>query len=206
MTRDERFALTASASAEVIKPAIFGLFIITAVYLPIFALSGVEGKDVPSDGLHRGHRADCCDGAVANLDAGGPFALLITGEVAEKKMSHARSGASLRAAARSMRSSFGLWLWLPLWCWLYCQVCSRPAWAPNSFRNWMRVTSPAARYADSGTSLTQAISMQGPLEAPNQGVSGSGGSGLKIGTAEVATGPMPPSVADIFVMLKDRKD
>ena len=30
--------------AEVIKPSLFGLFIIAAVYVPIFALSGVEGK------------------------------------------------------------------------------------------------------------------------------------------------------------------
>src|SRR3546814_14503394 len=28
----------------------------------------------------------------------------------------------------------------------------------------------------------------------------------KIGTAEIATDPMPPSVADTFIMLKDRKD
>ncbi len=28
----------------------------------------------------------------------------------------------------------------------------------------------------------------------------------KIGTADVATDPMPPSVADTFIMLKDRKD
>src|SRR3546814_15944694 len=28
----------------------------------------------------------------------------------------------------------------------------------------------------------------------------------KIGTAEVATDPMPPSVADTFIMLKDRQD
>ncbi|WP_345303641.1 efflux RND transporter permease subunit, partial [Lysobacter hankyongensis] len=44
LTRDERFELAASASAEVIKPSLFGLFIIAAVYLPIFALTGVEGK------------------------------------------------------------------------------------------------------------------------------------------------------------------
>ena len=28
----------------------------------------------------------------------------------------------------------------------------------------------------------------------------------KIGTAEIATDPMPPSVADTFIMLKDRED
>ena len=44
LSRDERFDLTASATAEVIRPSLFGLGIITAVYLPIFALTGVEGK------------------------------------------------------------------------------------------------------------------------------------------------------------------
>lgn len=38
MTRDERFETTASATAEVIRPSLFGLGIIAAVYLPIFAL------------------------------------------------------------------------------------------------------------------------------------------------------------------------
>jgi cobalt-zinc-cadmium resistance protein CzcA len=44
LTRPERFALAAEATAEVIKPSIFGVFIITVVYIPIFALTGVEGK------------------------------------------------------------------------------------------------------------------------------------------------------------------
>lgn len=44
MNLAERFEITASATAEVIRPSLFGLGIITAVYLPIFALTGVEGK------------------------------------------------------------------------------------------------------------------------------------------------------------------
>ncbi|MEL7443886.1 MAG: CusA/CzcA family heavy metal efflux RND transporter, partial [Pseudomonadota bacterium] len=40
----ERLALVYDATKEVIRPALFGVFIITAVYLPIFALTGVEGK------------------------------------------------------------------------------------------------------------------------------------------------------------------
>ncbi|MGY9104952.1 MAG: efflux RND transporter permease subunit, partial [Alphaproteobacteria bacterium] len=44
LTRDERFALTEDATAEVIKPALFGVLIITIVYFPIFALDGIEGK------------------------------------------------------------------------------------------------------------------------------------------------------------------
>ena len=44
LTKEERFNLTSEATAEVIRPSIFGVVIITIVYLPIFTLSGVEGK------------------------------------------------------------------------------------------------------------------------------------------------------------------
>ena len=44
LTRQERFDTAAQASAEVIRPSLFGIAIITIVYLPIFALQGVEGK------------------------------------------------------------------------------------------------------------------------------------------------------------------
>lgn len=40
-TRKERFDLAATASSEVIKPSLFGLFIIAVVYIPTFALTGV---------------------------------------------------------------------------------------------------------------------------------------------------------------------
>jgi len=40
----ERMELVFDATREVIRPALFGVFIITAVYLPIFALEGVEGN------------------------------------------------------------------------------------------------------------------------------------------------------------------
>jgi len=44
LSRDERFELAAVAASEVIKPSLFGLMIITVVYVPILALSGVVGK------------------------------------------------------------------------------------------------------------------------------------------------------------------
>src|SRR3546814_16451994 len=42
LNREERFKLASSASAEVIRPSLFGILIITIVYVPIFALEGVE--------------------------------------------------------------------------------------------------------------------------------------------------------------------
>ena len=41
---NQRLSIVFEATREVIRPALFGVFIITAVYLPIFALEGVEGK------------------------------------------------------------------------------------------------------------------------------------------------------------------
>ena len=40
----ERLETVRKATGEVIRPALFGVGIITAVYIPIFALTGVEGK------------------------------------------------------------------------------------------------------------------------------------------------------------------
>jgi cobalt-zinc-cadmium resistance protein CzcA len=57
-----------------------------------------------------------------------------------------------------------------------------------------------------GTGLQQAVQMQAALEARIKQLPEVERVVAKIGTAEVATDPMPPSVADTFIMLKDRKD
>jgi cobalt-zinc-cadmium resistance protein CzcA len=57
-----------------------------------------------------------------------------------------------------------------------------------------------------GTGLAQAVAMQSALESALRAVPEVETTFAKIGTAEVATDPMPPSVADGFVMLKDRAD
>ena len=44
LTREERFAIVFDGTKEVRRALIYGQLIIMAVYIPIFALSGVEGK------------------------------------------------------------------------------------------------------------------------------------------------------------------
>jgi cobalt-zinc-cadmium resistance protein CzcA len=44
LTREERDDIVSHATAEMMRPAAFGIVIIAAVYLPILALSGIEGK------------------------------------------------------------------------------------------------------------------------------------------------------------------
>ncbi|MCF7686999.1 MAG: CusA/CzcA family heavy metal efflux RND transporter [Cephaloticoccus sp.] len=55
-----------------------------------------------------------------------------------------------------------------------------------------------------GTSLTQALAMQTELEAAMLAFPEVERVFAKLGTAEVATDPMPPSVADTYIMLKPR--
>ena len=57
-----------------------------------------------------------------------------------------------------------------------------------------------------GTSLTQALGMQTSLERVVKGFPEVERIVAKLGTAEVATDPMPPSVADNFVIMKDRSE
>jgi len=57
-----------------------------------------------------------------------------------------------------------------------------------------------------GTSLTQSVEMQIRLEEALRAIPEVREVFSKIGTAEVATDPMPPNVADTFIMLKPRKE
>ncbi|WP_438823047.1 efflux RND transporter permease subunit [Novosphingobium cyanobacteriorum] len=57
-----------------------------------------------------------------------------------------------------------------------------------------------------GTSLSQSVQMQQALEARIRKFPEVKMVFAKIGTPEVATDPMPPSVADNFIMLKDRSE
>jgi cobalt-zinc-cadmium resistance protein CzcA len=57
-----------------------------------------------------------------------------------------------------------------------------------------------------GTGLEQAVRMQAQLEEVIKGFPEVDRIVAKLGTAEVATDPMPPSVADNYIMLKERAD
>ncbi|MDV5861550.1 efflux RND transporter permease subunit [Pseudomonas aeruginosa] len=205
LEREERFALAAKASAEVIKPSLFGLFIIAAVYLPIFALSGVEGKMFHPMALT----------VVIALTAAmmlsltfvpAAVALLVTGKVSEKETRIMRGVSRLYAPLlhKMIQLRIGVITVAAILVVISGVAATRlgTEFIPNLDEG--DIALHAMRIP--GTSLSQAVKMQGQLEARikefpevNEVVS-------KIGTAEVATDPMPPSVADTFIMLKDRKD
>ena len=205
MTRDERFELAATASAEVIKPSLFGLFIIAAVYLPIFALSGVEGK------MFHPMAFTVVIALTAAMALSLTFvpaavAQFVTGPVSEKETRVMRGVSRfyqpLLEKALVLRK--GVVLAAAVLTVLAGLLATRlgTEFIPNLDEG--DIALHALRIP--GTSLTQAIQMQRQLEARIKQFPEVEEVVAKIGTAEVATDPMPPSVADTFIMLKERED
>ena len=201
----ERHALAASASAEVIRPSLFGLGIIAAVYLPVFALEGVEGKMFHPMAITV---VLALTGAMILSLTFVPatIALLLRGRVAEhdnRVMHAARRGyaPALDWALRHGRWLVGGALLLVLACgWLATRLGSE--FVPSLDEG--DIALHAMRIP--GTGIEQSVTMQRALErrllqAPEVAHVFS-----RIGTAEVANDPMPPSVADTFVILHPRRD
>jgi cobalt-zinc-cadmium resistance protein CzcA len=205
LSKDERFALTASAAGEVIKPSLFGVLIITLVYVPIFALTGVEGK------MFHPMAITVVIALTAALVLSLTFvpaavALFVTGKVEETESRIMRGARRLYepalATALRLRVAFvaGAVALVVIAGFAASRMGSE--FVPNLDEG--DIAMHALRIP--GTSLSQAIRMQTALEARIKQMPEVERVVAKIGTAEVATDPMPPSVADTFIMLKDRKD
>ncbi len=199
----ERMELAASATTEVIRPSLFGLGIITAVYLPIFALSGVEGKMFHPMAITV--VLALCGAMLLSLTyVPAAIALFLRGRVQEKEtrlMQWARRGyaPALAWALRSRRAVMLGALALVAGCGLLATRLGTE-FIPGLDEGDMALH--ALRIP--GTSLDQAVKMQSTLEARIKEFAEVERVFGKLGTAEVATDPMPPSVADTFVMLKPR--
>ncbi len=199
----ERLEVVASATSQVIRPSVFGVTIILIVYVPILALTGIEGK------MFRPMAITVILALLAALILSVTFvpaavAVFLGGRIREQEswvMRRARGAYDplLEAALR------------------------RPVWVLGGAAMLLAVSLAAATRMGSefipsldegdvalhalripGTSLTQAVSMQTALERALRSVPEVETTFAKIGTAEVATDPMPPSVADGFVMMKKR--
>ena len=205
LTRDERFALTASATSEVIRPSLIGILIITIVYVPMFALTGIEGK------MFHPMAITVVMALIAALLLSLTFipaavALLVTGRVREKD-SPVMAGArflyrpALNLALRARFMTVAIAIALVAWA-AFAATRLGSEFLPNLDEG--DIALHALRIP--GTSLTQAIRMQQMLEARIRQFPEVEQVVAKIGTADVATDPMPPSVADTYVIMKDRSE
>lgn len=204
-TVNERLAIVREATREVIRPALFGVFIITAVYLPIFALTGVEGK------MYHPMAITVVIALLSAMILSVTFvpagvALLFRKPITEKPnriVSAARSGYRplLLAALRLRWSVVSAAIALVLMSgWLATRLGSE--FVPNLDEG--DIVMHALRIP--GTSLKQAVALQEKLETEIQKMPEVERVFAKIGTAEVATDAVPPSVADNFIILKPRDE
>ena len=201
----ERMTLVFEATREVIRPALFGVFIITAVYLPIFALEGVEGKMF---------RPMAITVVIALLSAmllsvtfvPATIALLFKKPVKEKHSPLIRGAEFLYRPALSLVLK-GRWLVIFAASLLvvifgYSATKLGSEFAPNLDEG--DIAMHALRIP--GTSLSQAIALQETLEDKIKQMPEVERVFAKIGTADVATDAVPPSVADNFIILKPREE
>ena len=203
LTEEERLDATASATAEVIRPSLFGLGIITAVYLPIFALTGVEGKMFHPMAITV---VLALSGAMVLSLTFVPaaIALFLRGRVQEKETRV--MGWARRAYAPVLAWALRARLVVAAGAFVLVVLCGLLAtrlgteFVPSLDEG--DIAMHAMRIP--GTSLDQAVRMQSTLEARIKQFPEVHRVFGKLGTAEVATDPMPPSVADTFVMLKPR--
>jgi len=199
----ERFELTALATAEVIRPSLFGVGIIAAVYLPVFALTGIEGKMFHPMAITV---VLALSGAMLLSLSFVPAAIALTlgGKVAEhenRAMHWARQAYAplLDGALRHARWIGAGALALVLLCGVLATRLGTE-FIPNLDEG--DIALHALRIP--GTSLEQAIAMQSTLERRIKRFPEVAHVFGKLGTAEVATDPMPPSVADTFLIMKPR--
>ncbi|AVQ09241.1 TPA: CusA/CzcA family heavy metal efflux RND transporter [Xanthomonas vasicola pv. zeae] len=200
---DERFELTAEATAEVIRPSLFGLGIITAVYLPVFALTGIEGKMFHPMAITV---VLALAGAMLLSLTFVPaaIALLLGGKVAEHENRAMRWARRVYAPLLDGALRHGRWVGIAAFATVaLCAVLATrlgSEFIPNLDEG--DIALHALRIP--GTSLEQAITMQSTLEKRIKQFPEVAHVFGKLGTAEVATDPMPPSVADTFLIMHPR--
>ncbi len=201
LTRNERFHEVFSAAKESRRPLLFGQLIIMVVYLPIFALTGVEGKMFhPMAFTVVAALLGAMILSVTFIPAA--VALLIGDKVSEKEnrlMLWARRGYAPMLDRVMLNKPLVLTV-AAVAVILSALLATRMGSEFVPSLNEGDIALHALRIP--GTSLTQAIEMQTELERTIKQFPEVERIFAKLGTAEIATDPMPPSVADNFVMLK----
>ena len=204
LTRSERFEEVFAAAKEVRRPLLFGQLIIMVVYLPIFALTGVEGKMFHPMALTV---------VIALLGAillsitfiPAAIALFMGDKVAEKEnrlMTWARH-AYAPVLEKVMHAPAVVLTAASVVVALSLLLATRMGseFAPNLNEGDFAIQ--ALRIP--GTSLTQSVEMQMQLERElTRQFPEIERVFARTGTAEIASDPMPPNISDGYIMLKSR--
>lgn len=200
----DRLRLVFEGTNEVIRPSLFGVLIITVVYIPLFSLTGVEGK------MFHPMAATVIIALLAAMVLSITFvpaavAMFLGGKISEREspiirisksiyrpiIQYALKARWLVIAIAAILVAISLWLATRLGSEFIPQLDEG-----DIALHAMRIP---------GTGIEQAVAMQKALESRLMQYDQVKTVFAKTGTAEVATDAMPPNVTDTFVMLKPRK-
>ena len=201
----ERLHVVYTATGEVIRPSLFGVGIITVVYIPIFSLTGVEGK------MFHPMAATVVMALLAAMVLSVTFvpaavAVFMRGRVSERENLAIRGAKRiyepLLAAALKLRWALvaGATVLVIASGWLATTLGSE--FVPQLDEGDVAVQSLRI----TGTGLGQSLELQAQVEQRVSEFPQVAVAFARVGTAEVATDPMPPNIADGYVMLKPRSE
>ena len=205
LTVEERLHTVYAATREVFTPSLISVLVVILVNLPILALTGVEGK------MFRPMALTVIMALLAALVLSLTFvpaavALFMSGKITEKD-NFIVSGAK-RVYAPVLETALRLRVAFLAGAAVIVVLCGLLAsrlgseFIPSLDEGDLAVQ--ALRIP--GTSLSQSLEMQFQIERAVMEMPEVKTYFSRVGTAEVATDPMPPNISDGYVMLKDHKD
>jgi cobalt-zinc-cadmium resistance protein CzcA len=205
LTRAERFEVVFEASREVRKPTMFGELIIMIVYFPILTLTGIEGKMFQPMAFTV---LAALFGAVVLSVTFVPaaIAMFVTGRLSERENVLMRwaNRAYLPALRLAMQNRAATLAGAVVLLMVSGVMATRlgSEFLPSLDEGDLLVH--ALRIP--GTSLSTAVEMQHAVERKFKTYPEVDYVFSKLGTGEIASDPMPPSVADTYVMIKPRSE
>jgi cobalt-zinc-cadmium resistance protein CzcA len=199
LTRAEKFEEVFGAAQEARRPLLFGQLIIMVVYLPIFALTGVEGRMFHPMALTV---VMALAGAMLLSVTFIPAAVaLFIGDRVEEKHTPRLTGCYGALLERALANAPVVLSFAGIAVALSLLLATRMGSEFVPSLNEGDIAMQAMRIP--GTSLTQSVAMQQQIETtlmrqfPEiERVF------ARTGTAEIASDPMPPNISDGYIMLK----
>ncbi|ESQ85164.1 cation transporter [Asticcacaulis sp. AC466] len=205
LTLSERLAETGLAAREMIKPTVFGQAIIFLVFVPLFTFSGVEGKTFAP--MATTLMLALAAAFVLSLTfVPAMVALLVRGKVVEKEVWLI---ARIRTAYEPLLHRLVARPWPFIAAGVGIVAVSGLVFSLLGQEFIPQLDEKNLAMASSrvpSVSLEQSLIMQKGVEKAVSALPEVAFMYSKTGTAEVATDPMPPSISDGFIILKDKAD
>lgn len=205
LNQKERFHTTYTATVEMIKPSFFGVLIIMVVYLPILTLTGVEGKMFHPMAMTV---LMALTGALISSVTFVPaaVALLFRGKLSEKENILMKWVSNLYKPSLHFALKNKLLILVTAGCLVILSGILATKMGTEFVPRLDEGDIALHAMRIPGTSLSQSVEMQKSVEKVIRSMPEVKIVYSKIGTPEIATDPMPPNVADCYVILKPKEE